>query len=78
MCVEEVAYYGLVCGICNPSGCNCKTVNHCGKRLPSNGCYQYKCCTNKGNKGCWACELAPCGIDMLSPENIKVRAFIRV
>lgn len=77
MCVEEVAYCGLVCGVCNPNGCNCKTGNHCGKRLSPNGCYQYKCCTDKGIKGCWECDKAPCGIDLLSPEKIKVRAFIR-
>lgn len=74
---NSVAYCGLVCGLCRPDGgCNCKNGN-CGKRLSSESCYQYDCCIRKGIDGCWECDIAPCGIDMLAPEKLKLRAFVR-
>ncbi len=76
MISERVAYCGLVCGLCDPCGnCSCKSSNHCGKQQI--GCYQFNCCTAKGIDGCWECGDAPCGIDMLAPNKIKLRAFIR-
>jgi hypothetical protein len=74
----RIAYCGLVCELCSPDhSCNCKTDNHCGKRLSPQGCYQYNCCREKGFEGCWECENSPCGIDMLSKEKLKIRAFVR-
>lgn len=74
----ETGYCGLACGFCQPDGsCRCKAENHCGKRLSPQGCHQYDCCVEKGLNGCWECEQAPCGIDMLAPDKIKLRAFIR-
>lgn len=78
MTEKSIAYCGLICGLCDPSGgCNCKSGNSCGKRLSPMGCYQYTCCTQKGINGCWECEQAPCGKDMLAPDKIKSRAFVR-
>ncbi len=75
---HSIAYCGLICGLCHPDGsCGCKGDNHCGKRASPNGCYQHTCCISKGIEGCWACSEAPCGVDMLAPEKIKLRAFIR-
>jgi len=74
----SVAYCGLVCYLCNADGtCNCKSENNCGKRLSPAGCFQYDCCREKGLQGCWECSDSPCGKDMLSPEKIKIRAFVR-
>lgn len=75
---ETIACCGLICTLCNPDGkCSCRGEKHCGKRLSPNGCYQYECCTKKNIRGCWECSEAPCGIDMLAKNKIKLRAFIR-
>lgn len=75
---NSVAYCGLICALCQPETvCSCKGNNHCGKRLSPQGCYQYNCCRAKGLSGCWECEDAPCGKDMLAPEKIKLRAFVQ-
>ena len=75
---QSIAYCGLICDFCYPNGgCSCKSDNHCGKRLSPEGCYQYNCCTAKGLNGCWECNDAPCGIDMLAKDKIKIRAFVR-
>ena len=75
---NSVAYCGLICSFCSTDGrCSCKTDNHCGKRLSSEGCYQYNCCTSKGINGCWECADSPCGKDMLAIDKIKMRAFVR-
>ena len=74
---EQVAYCGLLCGLCQPgNACGCRANNHCGKRRSPNGCYQYDCCTSKGINGCWECADAPCGKDMLSAGRVKPRAFV--
>lgn len=73
-----MAYCGLICGLCRPDGgCSCKSGDNCGKRLSPQGCYQYSCCTERGLQGCWECEDAPCGRDMLAPGKTKIRAFVR-
>lgn len=78
MTEKSIGYCGLVCNLCFTDGrCSCKSDNHCGKRLSPDGCYQYNCCTSKGINGCWECKDAPCGIDMMAPEKIKLRAFVR-
>jgi hypothetical protein len=75
---NTISYCGLICGLCRPDhSCNCKTGNHCGKRLSPQGCYQYNCCREKDIEGCWECEDSPCGIDMMSKEKLKLRAFVR-
>jgi hypothetical protein len=75
---KTISYCGLSCGLCNPAGsCNCKTGNHCGKRLSPYGCYQYNCCKAKNINGCWECDEAPCGKDMLAADKVKIRAFVR-
>ena len=78
MTENAIAYCGLVCSFCCSDGkCSCKSENNCGKRLSPQGCYQYECCTTKGIKGCWECSDFPCDKDMLAPDKIKTRAFIR-
>lgn len=75
---NSIAYCGLICGLCRPDGsCGCKGDNHCGKRLSPQGCYQYNCCTSKEINGCWECSKVPCDVNMLAPEKIKLRAFVR-
>ena len=75
---DSIAYCGLICGLCQPEAvCSCKGNNHCGKRMSPQGCYQYNCCREKGINGCWECEESPCGKDMLAPEKVKLRAFVR-
>lgn len=75
---NSIAYCGLVCGFCYPDGkCSCKSTNHCGKRLSTEGCYQYNCCTSKGINGCWECANSPCDKDMLTIDKIKLRAFVQ-
>ena len=75
---KSIAYCGLLCDLCNSNEeCSCKSENHCGKRLSPQGCYQYTCCTEKGINGCWECEESPCGKDMLAPNKIKMRAFVK-
>lgn len=72
-----VAYCGLLCFLCQPSdACSCRSKNNCGKRLSSDGCFQYTCCTAKGLDGCWECPDAPCGKDMLAKGKVKMRAFV--
>lgn len=74
---KSVACCGLICGLCNTTGsCSCRG-DHCGKRLSPDGCYQYDCCKRKNINGCFECEDAPCGRDMLAADKIKMRAFVR-
>ena len=78
MTETSIAYCGLISDFCYPNGgCSCKSDNHCGKRLSPEGCFQYRCCTAKKLNGCWECPDAPCGIDMLAPDKIKMRAFVK-
>lgn len=78
MTEKSIAYCGLICDLCYPDGgCSCKSNNHCGKRLSSEGCFQYSCCTEKGIDGCWECPNSPCGKDMLAADKVKMRAFVR-
>ena len=76
--MDSVAYCGLICGMCQPEAvCSCRSNNHCGKRLSPEGCLQYTCCREKGIEGCWECEDSPCDRDMLAPDKVKIRAFVR-
>lgn len=74
----SISCCGLICGLCNQDGtCNCRTENHCGKRLSPDGCFQYACCSEKGYKGCWECPDFPCDKDMFTKDKIKIRAFVQ-
>ena len=74
---NSIACCGLLCLLCQPSdACSCRTNNHCGKRLSSDGCFQYSCCISKSLDGCWECSDAPCAKDMFAPGKTKTRAFI--
>ena len=78
---NSIAYCGLVCKLCHLADtCDgCKSENNCcGKHLSVNGCYQYKCCKERGLNGCWECEDFCCEKDMFSDaHDIRLRAFVR-
>ena len=75
---KSIAYCGLICDFCYPTGeCSCKSNNNCGKRLSADGCHQYNCCKLKKINGCWECSDSPCGIDMLAKDKVKMRAFVQ-
>jgi hypothetical protein len=78
---ESIAYCGLVCMFCHLAGScgGCKSKdNCCGRHLSSEGCYQYKCCVERGIAGCWECEDFSCGMDMFSEaHDIRLKAFVR-
>ncbi|MCX7773238.1 MAG: DUF3795 domain-containing protein, partial [Clostridia bacterium] len=61
---DSIGYCGLVCAYCHEaSRCGgCKTnSNQCSRYLSPGGCFHYNCCKAKGLKGCWECDIAPCG-----------------
>ena len=59
-----------------PSVCRSEN-NCCGLRKTAEGCYQYKCCTEKGINGCWECDIAPCNKGLFSEcHDLGLRAFI--
>lgn len=79
---DSIGYCGLVCALChgaeNCSGCKSKE-NSCGRYLSAEGCYQYKCCVDKGINGCWECKDSPCTEDMFSEHHdIRNRVFVKV
>ena len=72
----RIAHCGLVCAFCSMgAACDCHTSNFCPKQHSSEGCYQFTCSTEKGLRGCWECDDAPCDKDM--HVHVKIRAFIR-
>jgi hypothetical protein len=81
---NSIAYCGLICPLCSQDGsCDCKLSNQCGKKSSPEGCFQYKCCVERGYAGCWECPEAPCGKDMFqlnatnrTSSRRKLRAFI--
>lgn len=78
---DSIGYCGLVCKFCHEAnkceGCKSK-INCCGRHLSENGCYQHNCCVEKGIKGCWECDIAPCDKDMYSNQHdIRNRAFVK-
>jgi len=79
--INNIGYCGLICTFCHrASECTgCSTEgNTCERRLSASGCFQYECCKEKGIRGCWECEIAPCDKDMFSPgHDLRLRAFIR-
>lgn len=78
---DSIGYCGLVCKFCHEAdkceGCKSKG-NCCGRYLSKNGCHQYNCCVEKGIKGCWECDIAPCDKDMFSNQHdIRNKTFIK-
>lgn len=78
---NSIGYCGLICKFCHLAdkcdGCK-STKNCCGRHLSENGCYQYKCCINKGINGCWECTEFPCDEDMFGDSHdARLRAFVR-
>ncbi|MHC1771720.1 MAG: DUF3795 domain-containing protein [Flexilinea sp.] len=79
--VESISYCGLVCCFCHRAdecnGCRSERIC-CGKRLSTEGCFQYECCISKGIQGCWECEEGPCDRDMFSESHdIRNRTFVK-
>jgi len=76
---RSIAYCGLICGLCDPSG-ECLCRNHQCRKLKSEaGCHQHDCCVRKGLSGCWECSDFPCDQDMFSPAHgsVRLHAFVR-
>ena len=75
---NSISYCGLICGLCSSDGgCNCKTDNHCGKRLSPEGCFQYTCCREKGFSGCWECPDFSCDKDMFNQQHLRLKTFVK-
>ena len=75
---NSISRSGLICCFCKvKENCDCRTNNHCCKRLLPEGCYQYDCSRGKGLKGCWECPDAPCGNGIFSENNLWLRTFIK-
>ena len=76
---DSVSYCGLVCRLCSFNekvNCICKAKNHCGRNRTPDGCFQYKCCREKGLGGCWECSDFSCDKDMLN-GHIRIKTFIK-
>ena len=76
----SIAYCGLVCRLCFRAGeCDgCKTArNACDRNCADEGCYQKKCCTEKGIEGCWLCpDIRSCDKGIYFAGNMsKIKAF---
>jgi len=75
---SSISYCGLVCCFCKvKDNCDCKTDNHCCKRLSSDGCYQYDCCRGKGLNGCWECPDSPCDKGIFANNSLKPSVFVK-
>jgi len=73
-----ISYCGLLCCLCSTDGsCNCKTGNHCGKRLSTEGCCQYTCCREKELNGCWECPDFCCDKDMFNEQHLRLKTFVK-
>jgi len=76
---DSISYCGLLCCLCSFNAevhCICKAENHCGRNMTSEGCFQYKCCREKGLNGCWECPDFSCGKDMLN-GHLRINTFIK-
>jgi len=78
--INSLAYCGLICDLCYKKdkcdGCK-KANNTCERNCSAKGCYQKKCCLEKGLNGCWECEdIYKCKEGMYSIDDFsKVKAF---
>ena len=69
--MDSIAFCGLVCGLCDQnSSCTwCRNPIHPDDKCDKDRCYHRRCCTTKGMKGCWECELFPCTNGRFADEN---------
>jgi len=75
--VKTIAPCGLICGLCSEAThcTGCRAESGCNRAAV---CYQRKCTTEKGLKGCWQCKDFPCGLDMFSKEHdVRLVTFVR-
>jgi len=71
---NSISYCGLICCLCSDDGsCGCKINNHCNRQ----GCFQYKCCNERGYVGCWECPDFSCDKDMFSNEHLRLKTFVK-
>lgn len=68
-----VAFCGLACCVCSKND-NCLGCRNDGCK-DKDWCKHFKCCKEKGLKGCWECDEFPCTGGML--DNLRVRAFAK-
>ena len=75
---NSISYCGLICILCSQDGsCDCRSENHCGKRLSPEGCFQHDCCSERGYAGCWECPDFSCDKDMFNSTHVRLRAFVK-
>jgi len=69
---NSISYCGLICCLCSADGsCDCKANNHCKRK----GCFQYKCCNERGYSGCSECPDFSCDKDML--KQLRLKTFVK-
>jgi len=68
---KGIAYCGLACCICSENA-SCPGCRNDGCK-DKEWCKNFKCCGEKGLKGCWKCEDFPCSGGML--DKLRIRAF---
>ncbi|MCL1819504.1 MAG: DUF3795 domain-containing protein [Oscillospiraceae bacterium] len=74
---KSISYCGLLCRLCSPDGsCDCRAENHCGKNMTPDGCFQYRCCREKGLNGCWECPDFSCDKDMFN-GHLRLKTFVK-
>jgi hypothetical protein len=75
---NSISCCGLLCNLCCSDGtCDCHSENKCGKKSSSEGCFQHKCCTEKGFRGCWECPDFSCEKDMFNDEHLRLKTFVK-
>jgi hypothetical protein len=75
---DSISYCGLICCLCGIDGsCDCKEINHCGKKASPEGCFQYICCRERGFNGCWECDDFSCDKDMFNEQHIRLKTFVK-
>ena len=75
---NSISYCGLICILCCPDGtCDCRSKSNCGKKLSSEGCFQYNCCTKNSFAGCWECQEFSCDKDMFNDAHLRLKTFVK-
>lgn len=69
---KDLAVCGLACVLCSEQDCPGCKMKGC---KDTDKCSVYKCATEKGLDGCYACALFPCGEKML--QGMRTKAFNR-
>ena len=78
--INSISYCGLLCALalCNADGsCDCRRDNRCGMKASSSGCFQLKCCTERGYVGCWECPDFSCDKGMFDEKHLRVKTFVK-